>query len=431
MPISVRCHCACNEEPPTSSGVTPLEGPPHASAAEIAFSEKTPCGGLEPPPSDPAEEASSRKLRPRPPKERGLTVFAAELQLPLMGEPVRVGEVLHLQHEDSTLLEPATLTLYANGFMIAPLENSSSVQRLSWSPFSLVQACRLHSEQADASLPWLRIFKISLFHHGLAYFFATRGDHADADRAGWVADIARAIRALTQSLFPPFQLRVDPVQGAGWTDSRLLAGYMILCDSQSVSLVYCELHTHWDFESTFALYEDECCDVVVMYLRIGVETRISERVGVDCSSFGIDGHHFSTRTSAEKSFWLRAISNVKVKLRHRTENPSAEALQHYRAAVREGAQGIRVPTASPPVALLPRKQHHSPSNQPKRAGSGAFGSTGGPEEPGRSKGGRSHHSNGASSPPLEAPPTPPRPPPRSGEHEVMQLLGGSNGLTHI
>ena len=46
-------------------------------------------------------------------------------------------------------------------------------------------------------------------------------------------EVSRALRILTQSLFPSFQLAVFPLPGASWTLTRLLAGYMLLYDDQA------------------------------------------------------------------------------------------------------------------------------------------------------------------------------------------------------
>mmetsp|Transcript_92510 Transcript_92510/g.163601 ORF Transcript_92510/g.163601 Transcript_92510/m.163601 type:complete len:484 (+) Transcript_92510:139-1590(+) len=352
MSLSVRCQCACSDQLDPAAG---------ADTANIVRCHD-PIAELEEV-SD-LDSSSDRLLRPRPPHERGVQSFLAGLRMPLVGPPVREGEVWHLLHEDGKSFEPAILSLYSNGFAIRP-ENGGAVQEISWSPFSLVQACRLHSVQADEALPWLRLFKVSVFHHGTAHFFAARAENADAERARWVADIARGLRQLTQSLFPPFRIRAEPVQGAGWTSTRLLAGYMLMCDNQDVSLVYCELHTHWDCTAAFAVYEDECCDARVMQVSMGVHTCISERVGVDCSCFSIDGHHFTTRTSAEKVFWLRAISNVKVKLRHKAHNPSQQELVYYRSSVIEGVKNMKAPQSNfPNGALLQRKKQRQGGNGP-------------------------------------------------------------------
>jgi hypothetical protein len=258
--------------------------------------------------------------------------------------------------EDGKNFQQVQLSLHVNGYSIKPLDQSRRPTIIAWSPFSLVQACRLHSMQADAALPWLRLFKVSVFHHGVTHFFAAQGEDADADRARWVADIARALRVLTQSLFPPFSMSMLPVFGAEWTSTRLLAGYMLLCNNQDVSLVYSELHAHIDSAAAFAVYKDEYCDARVMHIGIGVNTCVSERVGVDCSCFSVDGHHFATRSAQEKTLWLRAISNVKVKLRHRASNPSAEDLVHYREAIAESIQSVRCPPDDMSLSpILPRR----------------------------------------------------------------------------
>jgi len=258
------------------------------------------------------------------PEEKGLVAYNAEITQPLLGEPLRVGDVWHLPTDEVWSFQKATLSLYANGFSI---RNSGRPPfSIAWSPFSLTQACRLHNEQADLARPWMRLFKVSAFHHGITHLFAVEGEDASAERTRWVADIARALRIFTQSLFPSFRLQTLPVKGACWTDTRLLAGYMLMCDSNGVCVVYAELHAHWDSQAAFVAYENELCEARVLHIPLTAHTSISERVGVDCSCFIIDAHHFSTRTCSEKVFWLRAISNVKVKIRHSTCNPTPSEL---------------------------------------------------------------------------------------------------------
>lgn len=305
------------------------------------------------------EEEELESLRSRDKPREGLVTYSAGPRLPLSEPALKTGEVWHLS-EDGQFFHEVTLSLHANGFSIKTMGNNPSSSKLpvAWSPFSLVQACRLHSTQADEKMPWMRLFKVSVFHHGLTYFFATQGNKADIERACWVADVSRALRMLTQSLFPPFSIRVDPLPGATWTESRLLAGYLLLYDELGVSLVYGELHTHWDASAIFAAYEDDLCDVEVLHLSIDMNTLVSERVGVDCSCFSLGDHHFSTRTCAEKMLWLRAISNVKVKLRHSAMNPTRTDLKYYRAAVLEQARSLpRLNDAeiSSRGALLPRR----------------------------------------------------------------------------
>merc|ERR1711879_236667 len=50
------------------------------------------------------------------------------------------------------------------------------------------------------------------------------------------------------------------------------------------------------------------------------------------------GHLFSARTIAERKLWLRALSNIKVKLQHGAPEADEEALRHYRVAILEHAR---------------------------------------------------------------------------------------------
>jgi len=362
--VSVSCQCACSEElnpiataaVGATSEVLPLALPADGPDSLLGQLPAVSGSDLSQEVIDVDSSSGPRRLREKP--DRGIVSYVAELHRPLIGSPLRVGEVWHLHDQDAKSLEPATLSLYANGFEVQP-DNGGRPTIVSWSPFSLVQACRLHSVQADAALPWLRLFKVSVFHHGAAHHFAARNEDLEASqRARWVADVARALRMLTASLFPPFRIRSEPVSGAVWTSTRLVAGYLLMCDNQDVALVYCELHCHWDQIAAFAVYEDEYCDTRVMHVSLGVHTCISERVGIDCSCFSVDGHHFSARSSAEKAFWLRAVSNVKVKLRHRAENPSPLELRHYRSSVADCARLIRDPETAPKPLLTRRESVH-------------------------------------------------------------------------
>eukprot|EP00429_Kryptoperidinium_foliaceum_P002158 CAMPEP_0176025362 /NCGR_PEP_ID=MMETSP0120_2-20121206/12406_1 /TAXON_ID=160619 /ORGANISM="Kryptoperidinium foliaceum, Strain CCMP 1326" /LENGTH=452 /DNA_ID=CAMNT_0017358545 /DNA_START=130 /DNA_END=1488 /DNA_ORIENTATION=+ len=302
------------------------------------------------------QEDEPREVRPPDRPRKGMVTYSADALLPLKGPVVREGRLLHLCPDDGKSFSQVTLSLYPNGLRIQDVESAAPPISLAWSPFSLVQACRLHSMQADAAQPMMRLFKVSIFHHGLTHFFACQGPKADMERARWVADVSRVLRVLTQSLFPPYSIAVDPVPGASWTVTRLMAGYLMLYDEVGVSLVYGELHAHRDNCSAFAAYEDDCCDVPVVQLDIDVNTLISERVGVDCSCFSLGDHHFSARSCAEKMLWLRAISNVKVKLRHWATNPSRRDLLHYRDSIREQTRTLpRHDPAALDGPLLPRR----------------------------------------------------------------------------
>lgn len=290
---------------------------------------------------------------------RGLVTYWAELDLPLIGQPVRVGEVLYMPFNDGQCFEPechpaferATLSLHANGIEIRSDSRTFSV---AWSPFSLVQACRWHSPEADTACKWLRLFKVSVFHHGATHFFAVEGDGADQERARWVADIACTLRMLTLSLFPDFRIVTGPIRGLGWTNTRILAGYLLQCEQRGVRLVYCELHAHWDGTAVFGAYENAHCEMRTMKIEIETDTVVGERMAIDCSCFSLHGQHLAARTCSEKALWLRAISNIKVKLRHHASNPTPSELSYYRASVLESARNLVYPQEDVPrKPLLP------------------------------------------------------------------------------
>merc|ERR1719203_1564039 len=83
-----------------------------------------------------------------------------------------------------------------------------------------------------------------------------------------------------------------------------------------------------------------CCDIV----------------GINCTCFVIDGHHFAAQSPSERKLWLRALSNVKVKIQNRAPDPSNEELEHYRSSIREHISALEA-TLEPRIvndALLAR-----------------------------------------------------------------------------
>mmetsp|Transcript_45430 Transcript_45430/g.83093 ORF Transcript_45430/g.83093 Transcript_45430/m.83093 type:complete len:469 (+) Transcript_45430:129-1535(+) len=289
-------------------------------------------------------------------QEAGVVTYATGLEFPILGPPVRVGEVWHLAPGPGRSFDRAMLFLHMNGFIIRT-PSDEDVLSISWSPFSLVQSCRLNSIVDDERAPLLRLFRVSVYAHSWSHVFAVQGEDADASRARWVADMARVLRVLTQSLFPPFSLCVDPLPEARWTSTRLLAGYMLLCEEAGVLLVYCELHAHKDNGALFSAYVDERCMTQIFSVNIKVHTSVSEVVGIDCSCFSIDGKHFSTRSCAEKLLWLRAMSNLKVKLQHHAANPSPGDLMHYRLSIQEFVETLSQPDVGVSwTALLEKEQ---------------------------------------------------------------------------
>merc|ERR1712048_1494739 len=121
-----------------------------------------------------------------------------------------------------------------------------------------------------------------------------------------------------------------------------MAGYLVHGDDvPTASVLYCELHPQSNDQSKMALYENELCQVLVMEICITERSTCCEKVGISCSCFSIEDHLFSTRTLAERKLWLRAISNVKVKLQNRAPSPSGEELRQYRLAIKEHINTIK------------------------------------------------------------------------------------------
>jgi len=332
MNLSVYCQCSCNPQQSQREGGDEFYVEQHLDAGALTL--------------------------PRQPRERRLVAYHADLARPLNDELLRHGELWHTCASDGKHLQQVRFLLHSNGYMLRPLQGVGLPTMVTWSPFSLVQACRLHTAEADEQMSWMRLFKISIFHYGVTHFFATQGEQADGERVRWVADIARAMRSLTQSLFPVFEVCWSPVPGAPWTAMRLLAGYLLMNEDRDVSLVYCELHAHWHGEAQFVAYEDDACDLHVVHTSVDKDTCVSERVGVDCSCFSIGAFHFAARSCAEKALWLRVVSNVKVKLRNGAADPTPTDLRHWRSSIAEHVRNLPVAANEDGVLrqpLLPRR----------------------------------------------------------------------------
>mmetsp|Transcript_49256 Transcript_49256/g.86707 ORF Transcript_49256/g.86707 Transcript_49256/m.86707 type:complete len:424 (+) Transcript_49256:88-1359(+) len=301
----------------------------------------------------------------QPPQITGLLSYSVAVDQPLRGVPIREGELWYLSAEEK--VEPVTFTLYVNGFSFVHDGHEVSI---SLSPFSLVRNCKFQSNYSNLNLSDFKIFKVSLFTHGICYYYGVRGAderQAEEERSRWVLDISRAMRLVTQSLFPPFSISCDPLESVATTQRRLMAGYLIHHDDLSVaSVLYCELHPQSDDQAKLVLYENELCQTPVMDIYITERSICCEKVGINCSCFCVEDHQFSTRTLSERKLWLRAISNVKVKLQNRAPSPSVEDLKHYRLAIKEHISTIKATLEgqAPMDALLqrnPRKSFHIPN----------------------------------------------------------------------
>jgi len=257
-------------------------------------------------------------------------------------------------HAPGIGLEKVFLTIHAQGLSMRYQGLAKDSVCVPLSPFAHVQSCRMNSAKADRENPHVRVFKVSIFHLNFTTHFAVCGPNAETERAKWVTDIALAIRNLTRSLIPAHELKTLPLRGVPWTASRLLAGYMLLYDDTGVTPVYCDLHAKSSNKAEFSVYQDASCSVALAQLEIDINTSVTERNGVDCSCFLLGKDlQLCTRSTAEKVLWLRAISNVKLKLRHGALHPGKVDLRQFRKSIRQLSAKMAACSQDPP--LLPRR----------------------------------------------------------------------------
>ncbi|CAK0904001.1 unnamed protein product, partial [Prorocentrum cordatum] len=253
----------------------------------------------------------------------------------LRGTPIREGELWYLSAEER--VEQVTFSLHVNGFAFV---HGSHETHVSLSPFCLVRNCKFQSNYSNSNLMDMKIFKVSLFAQGVCHYLGVRAEaesEAEEERSQWVLDISRVMRLVTQSVFPPFRISCEPLSAVVSTKRRLMAGYLIHRDDERVaSVLYVELHPQDEDQAKLVLYENELCQVPVTDIYLTEQSLCCEKVGINCSCFCVeDDHQFSTRTLAERKLWLRAISNVKVKLQNKAPSPNEEERQHYREAIKD------------------------------------------------------------------------------------------------
>merc|ERR1711874_576999 len=102
------------------------------------------------------------------------------------------------------------------------------------------------------------------------------------------------------------------------------------------------------------IYENDLCGNLIMEILITESTVCCDVVGINCSCFIVDCHHFASQSPSERKLWLRALSNVKVKIQNRAPEPTDEELLDYRVSIREHIYAIEAtqePRASPDTLL--------------------------------------------------------------------------------
>jgi|Transcript_41711 hypothetical protein len=286
------------------------------------------------------------------PKVRGFFTYSSAPDQPLLGVPIREGGLWHLSAQDR--FEPVNFSLYVNGFSFSTADGLEA--SVSLSPFSLVRNCRFQSGECSK----LKSFKVSLLEPDPCCYFAVRSGcerEAEEERSDWVLGLSHTILLITDSLLPSFSITCDPVPGVPQTYRRLMAGYLIhRDDGTSISVLFCELQAHNGQGAKLILYENDLCDSPIMDIPITESSVCCDVVGINCSCFIVDCHHFAAQTPSERKLWLRALSNVKVKIQNQAPDPDEEDLEHYRISIREHIAALEA-TMEPRIvndALLTR-----------------------------------------------------------------------------
>lgn len=267
-----------------------------------------------------------------PSQVKSLQSYSTEDNQILRGNPLCSDQLCRLTV--SGVLESGTFSLHINGFSFKGDETDISIVL---SPFSVVQRCKFQLTTEDVISKY-KGFTINLLARQIRYCFGITGAEADAEgvRSHWVRSIAVAIQLVTQSLFPPFSLSCFPISAVPVTDRRLLAGYLVHSDGgEVVSVPYCELHAPLGHQAKLVIYENELCRHAVKEIGIQQNCVISSRAGVGCRGFVVQDHQFSARTISERKLWMRALSNIIVKLVHSAPSPTHEELRCYRKSIIE------------------------------------------------------------------------------------------------
>eukprot|EP00450_Noctiluca_scintillans_P006506 CAMPEP_0194495418 /NCGR_PEP_ID=MMETSP0253-20130528/13020_1 /TAXON_ID=2966 /ORGANISM="Noctiluca scintillans" /LENGTH=437 /DNA_ID=CAMNT_0039336669 /DNA_START=45 /DNA_END=1358 /DNA_ORIENTATION=+ len=290
---------------------------------------------------------------PLGPKVRSVPTYCASEEEALRGEPLCEGAVLFRKPDD--IMREMQLSIYVNGFSLTPRTDAGVLPvRKAWSPFSLVEKCAVKTLPMSSS--W-GVFKLTVFRAeggDRCYYFATAGADAASSRDRWLAEMASGIRTVTCSLFPPYTIAVRPVFGVASTSTRILAGYLLQSKApEYASLLYCELHAYSGGHAKLSMYKDEWCEEQVACLTIAETTVVTSRKGIHCSIFGVDSFRFCARTSEEKELWLRAVTNVKVKLLYEAPDPTNVEIGVFRAAVQERVSQLERKELSPGPLLQP------------------------------------------------------------------------------
>mmetsp|Transcript_40709 Transcript_40709/g.88959 ORF Transcript_40709/g.88959 Transcript_40709/m.88959 type:complete len:370 (-) Transcript_40709:48-1157(-) len=289
---------------------------------------------------------------PAGPKTRAAVVYSSHRCQELRDKPVHSGRVLYLCPGKPII--DVLVSVHVNGFRIAPRDVSDTIGVggiFSWSPFFLVE------KHTGTSSFWA-VFKLAAlrFEGEEGFYFAVTGPEARSARERWVQTISKLLRQLIASLFPAHTIAVQPLPGVRSTSTRIMAGYLLRCRDNDISeLIYSELHAYICGEAHLRHYKDELCQDELDSIRLTDRTVVSTRKGCYCSVFGVDEYLFCARTEEEKDLWLRAVSNIKVKLMFHAPDPTGPDLDIIRESVFQSSSALGpIPSEPPMLPVIPR-----------------------------------------------------------------------------
>mmetsp|Transcript_48427 Transcript_48427/g.89206 ORF Transcript_48427/g.89206 Transcript_48427/m.89206 type:complete len:387 (+) Transcript_48427:129-1289(+) len=287
----------------------------------------------------------------RPVKPHGFPTYSSSPDQPLLGLPLREGNLWHLSMQEQFTV--VNCSLYVNGLSF---NTGNTEAAISLSPFSFVRNCRFQS----AAYSQMKSFKLSLLDHDPCCYFAVQGlqlERAEEERSDWVLALSYTILLITESLLPRCAVTCQPRRDNPETWRRLLASYLVHRENSGlVSVVFCELQAHEGDFARFIMYEDEECLEPVGYIPIFETTLCLDIVGINCCCFILETHHFAAQTPSERKIWLRALSNVKVKLQNRAPPPTDQELRAYREGIQEHMDEFKTllqPASSKDALLTP------------------------------------------------------------------------------
>jgi len=259
------------------------------------------------------------------------------------GPAVHFGTVLRLV---GSTLQVVTLTLRSNGFVVKVIANKAYESRL-LSPFTSVTKCDVADLGLCGTLQPDAAFKLTTVkirpgcQDSVVHCFAAVGQSASEDCDQWMRKFGDAVKNVTRSLFPRGQVMVQPLAEAPCTQRRLLAGYLLQCDSgDTVSVPYVELQGNLRSKALFVAYSNSRCHKELWRCELSEHLKVFVWEGLG-RMFKVDERFFCARTEDEKMLWVRALSNMKVKLLVNAPEPTSRQFESFRKAVQERVKQMR------------------------------------------------------------------------------------------